>query len=197
MLNGRFAQFDGAGTAFDYFEATGFGRQPYCSLVSGPLMCVAGPQGLAIGAFCWVNPDTGETSNSVSDGSLMGFVLPVENNYNLWERVFIRNGLPFPQMIIRPGVACVVASMGVFRAKFPDGGCAGARVYANPINGLPYAGVGSQFTPITMDDSLITMDNTSVTFGELNLIPTRWTLTQSGTAGSRLLMSSFVKPLNS
>ncbi len=160
-------------------------------------MCVAGAQGLPIGAFCWVDPDTGEANNSVSDGALFGFVLPLANNYNLWERAFIRNGLPFAQMIVRPGVACVVASMGVFRAKFPNGGVAGSRVYANPITGLPYAIAGAQLAPVSMDDASVTMDDTAVTFDQLNLIPTRWTLTQSGTAGSRLLMSSFVKPLNS
>jgi hypothetical protein len=197
VLNGRFAQFDGAGTAFDYVEATGFGRQPYCSLVSGPDMCVAGPQGLAVGTFCWVDPNTGEASNTVTPASLLGFVLPLANNYNLWERAFIRDCPPFKQMILRPGVACVIASMGVFRAKFPNGGIAGARVYADPNTGLPYAISGPQLVPVSMDDASVTMDNASVTVDASSLIPTRWTLTQSGNPYSRLLMSSFVKPLNS
>lgn len=160
-------------------------------------MCVAGPQGLAIGAFCWVDPDTGEASNNISGGPLFGFVLPLENNYNLWERAYIRNCLPFQQMIIRPGVGCVVAVAGTFRAKFPNGGLAGSRVYADPSTGLPYALSGTEMQPVSVDDAQITMDDSAITMDQLNLIPTNWTLAQCGAAGSRLLMSTSVKPFNS
>lgn len=197
MLSGRFAQFDGAGTAFDYVEANGFGRQPFCSLTAGPRMVVAGPQGVAIGAFCWVDPDSGQASNSFFEASLFGFVLPIQNTYNLWERAFIRNSLPFQQMIVRPGVACAVASGGAFRAKFPEGGNAGDRVYADPNTGLPYAIGAGDLSPVSIDDSSVTMDDTNVTMDQLNLIPTRWTLTHGGSPGARLLMSTLVRPFNS
>lgn len=179
MPLGRVAQFAGAGTAFDWVEASGFGRQPYASLTSGSWMCVAGPQGVAIGAFCWVDPDTGQVNSTLSDGALLGFVLPLANSYNLWERVFMQypnRSLqpPFPQQLIRPGVACVVAQSGVFAPKFPLGGQVGTRVFTDPATGLPYSG------------------NVTGTY-----VATPWTLAQSGGPGARLRMSTFIKPFNS
>lgn len=136
-------------------------------------MVVAGPHGVAVGAFCWVDPDSGQANNSLSEASLFGFVLPIQNQYNLWERAFIRNGFPFQQMIVRPGVGCAVASSGAFRAKFSEGGNVGDRVFADVNTGLPYS--------TASDDR----------------IPTRWTLTQGGAAGALLLMSNLVRPFNS
>lgn len=171
------ARLDGAGTWFDYPEAIGFGRQPFASFVSGPWMCVAGPQGVAAGAFCWVDCGTGEVSNVQADGTLMGFALPHANPYNMWERVYIQNPVngspPFPQQITRPGVRCVVASAGVFSPKFPYGGQVGTRVYTDPATGLPYSG------------------NVTGTY-----VATSYTLLQSGGPGCRLRMSSFVQPFN-
>ena len=174
----RLARLEGAGTPFDWPEAVGFGRQPFVSLPSGPWMCVAGPQGVAIGAFCWVNPDTGEASNTQSAGTLIGFCLPHANPYNLWERVAIQypnESLqpPFPQQIVRPGVRCVVAASGVFSPKFPLGGQVGTLVYTDPATGLPYSG--------------------NVTG---NYVATSYTLAQSGGPNCRLRMSSFIQPFS-
>lgn len=174
----RASSSDGAGTAFDWPEAVGFGRQPFASLTCGPFGPVAGPQGLAIGAFCWLDPATGQATNVQSEGTLMGLVLPLANRYNLWERVYTQypvEGIPpFPQQIIRPGIACVIASSGVFSPKFPNGGEAGVKVFTDPTTGLPYSG------------------NTSGTY-----IATPWTLMQNGGPGARLRISTFVKPFNS
>lgn len=168
----------GAGTPFDYPEAVGFSRQPFCSLLSGPFMCVAGQQGVAAGTFCWVDVDTGETSNVQAPNTLLGFVLPHANPYNLWERVYIKfpvDGVPpFPQQITRPGVRCDIAAAGVFSPKFPNGGQVGTRVFADPATGLPYSG------------------NVTGTY-----IATPWTLMQSGGPGYRLRMSNFIKPFQS
>jgi hypothetical protein len=193
----RVAQYAGAGTAFDWQEAVGFGRQPFASLSCGPCSPVAGPNGLAIGAFCWLDTDTGQASNSFVPGALMGFVLPLANPYNLWQRAFVRQSFPFPQMVIRPGVSCVIAASGCFNVKFPDGGQAGSRVYADPQTGLPYVVAGGELMPVSFDESSITMDDTNVTMDQQNLIPTKWTLLQSGRPGSRLFMSTFVQPFNS
>lgn len=171
----RLAALDGAGTPFDWEEANGFGRQPFVSLSCGPCSPVAGPNGLAIGAFCWLDPDTGQASNSFSDGTLLGFVLPLANPYNRWQRAFIRPSFPFAQMVIRPGVGCVIAAAGVFHAKFPQGGQSGSQVYADPNTGLPYV----------------------LTDGSSGLIATPWTLMRGGAPGSRLPISTFVKPFNS
>lgn len=169
----RFGTLDGAGTPFDYPEAIGYGREPFASYPAGVGQCVAGPNGAAIGCFGWVDPDSRIVSNNYLVGALMGFVMPLANQYNLWERAFVRNCFPFSQMIVRPGVACVVASVGTFRAKFANGGQAGTRVFADPATGLPASG-----------------DTTG------SLIATPWTLTQSGQPGSRLLISQMVKPFN-
>jgi hypothetical protein len=139
---------------------------------------VAGPQGLAIGAFCWFDPDTGQASNVQSAGTILGLVLPLPNRYNLWERVYTQfpvDGLPpFPQQIIRPGVSCVIAQSGVFSPRFPNGGQVGTQVFADPATGLPYSG------------------NPTGTY-----IATPWTLAQSGGPGYRLRISGFIKPFTS
>lgn len=177
MSAGRIARLDGAGTAFDWPEAIGFGRQPFVSASLGPWQAQAGPQGLAIGSFGWIDLDTGLITNTYVDGTKLVFVLPLANPYNAWERVFIQppnfeTGFPpFAQMIIRPGVACITAVSGVFAPKFPSGGQAGAQVYADPATGLPYSG------------------NVTGTY-----LPTPWTLTRSGGCGAKLLMSSFLAP---
>ena len=171
----RFAQYGGAGTAFSWEEANGYGRQPFSSLTVGPFACIAaGPDGVAIGAFCWVDPDTGEANNLQSEGALLGFVLPLANQHNLWERVYMRSGWPFAQQIIRPGIGCGVAQSGVFSPKFPNGGLAGTQVFADPASGLPYSG--------------------NQTGG---YVATAWTLAQSGGPGCRLRMSSFLSPFQS
>lgn len=167
-----FAQLEGAGTPFNWTEAIGFGRQPFISFQSGAFECSAGPNGVAIGAFGWIDPKSGEVSNTVIAGAFMGIVLPLAYSYNQWERAYIQPGPPFPQMIIRPGIACTVATVGTFSMKFPDGGQAGMQVCADPATGLPYS--GNRGTDIA----------------------TRWTLCRSGEAGARLRISSLVKPFN-
>lgn len=192
------ARLDGAGTPFDWPEAIGYGRQPFVSMPSGAWMCVAGPDGLAVGAFCWVDPDTGEASNVQAEGALLGFALPVANPYNLWERAFIRApcGLnPFAQQIVRPGVQCVIAIAGDFIVKFPQGGAAGSKIGASPFTGLPYTGGCPSF--VTDSDGEIVFDSYgNPVIASVATIPTPWTLAQGGGPGSRLRMSSFIQPFN-
>jgi hypothetical protein len=137
-------------------------------------MTVAGPQGLAIGTFCWVDPDSGQAFNTQTPNTLFGFVLPLANRYNLWERVYTQYPIegvpPFPQEIIRPGVGCVIAASGVFSPKFPDGGEVGTQVFADPATGLPYSGNPGSY------------------------VATPWTLMQNGGPGAKLRMSTFVQP---
>jgi hypothetical protein len=166
-MSRRFSQYGGA----DWPEAVGFGRQPFTSLTCGPYAPVAGPLGLAIGAFCWLDPDTGIATNVQSEGALLGFTLPLANRHNLWERIYTQYPIegvpPFPQEIIRPGVGCVIAQSGVFSPKFPDGGQAGTQVFADPSTGLPYSGNPGSY------------------------IATPWTLMQNGGPGAKLCMSTF------
>jgi hypothetical protein len=168
----------GAGTWFDYPEAIGFSRAPFVSLPAGPWAWVAGTEGLAIGAFAWADPATGEVTNVQAPNTLLCFVLPLADPYNLWQRVYtvfpVDGVPPFPQQIIRPGVGCVLAQSGVFSPKFPNGGQVGMQVFADPATGLPYSG-----------------DVTG------NYVATGWTLLKSGGPGARLRMSSFIQPFNS
>lgn len=248
------ARFSGAGTPFDFPEAIGYSRSPFASTPAGSWQAVAGPNGVAIGAFGWFDTGTGQVGNVYAAGMLLVFVLPLWNPYNAWQRAYVEqpvygdifNGLavttassnqltitqtirgyirlgsplaganipvgtivadlgsytwqtggtltmsaaatasagpqtvtatppanacPFAQMIVRPGVECVTAVQGVFAPKFPLGGQVGTQVYADPATGLPYSGSAA------------------------GLMPTPYTLMQSGVPGARLRMSSFVSPL--
>lgn len=169
---GGFSNPDGAGTPFDWQEAIGFGRAPYASLVSGAWHCIAGPNGVAMGAFGWADPDTGQVNNQQSDGTQLGIVLPLAERYNLWERAYIRYGLSFPQLVIRSGFRCIVAVAGDFKLKFPQGGQIGMQVYTDPTTGLPFSG--------------------PVPYGAGG-IKTPWVLAQSGPPNTRLRVSSFIQ----
>jgi len=139
----------------------------------------AGPNGVAIGCACWVNPDTGEASNVQSEGTILGFVLPHANPYNLWERVYTQfpvDGVPpFRIRVIRPGVRCVIVMGGVFSPQFAQGGEAGRQVFTDPATGLLYSGPNPPGAPF---------------FG------TPWVLLSSGGPGARIRMSSYVLPFN-
>lgn len=167
------ARLTGAGTPFDWPEAIGFGRAPFASAPAGAWQCTAGPNGLAVNAFAWIDPATGQCSNNQPAVGLLGLVLPVANLYNLWERAYVSHVNGFRQLILRPGVACVLAVMGDFLMRFPLGATAGSRVYADPTTGLPY-----------------TDSN-----GGTN-VPTPWTAGQSCGAGGRARISTSVQPVN-
>ncbi|MGC8517916.1 MAG: hypothetical protein ACP5P4_05225 [Steroidobacteraceae bacterium] len=197
----RISRYSGAGTAFDYPEAIGFNRQPFASVCVGDWTCCAGPAGTAVGCFGWLDAESGQVTNYYYEpvtnngalvydasgqltfstnpipGAILVFVLPVANDYNLWERAYISypvNGVPpFSQEVVRPYVRCGAAVAGVFSPKFPNGGQVGTQVYANPYTGLPYSG------------------DTAGT-----LIATPYTLLQNGAPNGRLRMSSYVNPFN-
>lgn len=168
------ANLDGAGTPFDWTEAIGFGRAPYASVVSGAWHCVSGPNGVAIGCFGWADSETGRVNNYQTPGTQLGIVLPMAGKYNLWERAYIRYGLPFPQMIIRTGVRVIVAAIGDFMLKFPRGAQLGMQVYADPFNGLPFAG------PVPY----LTNGGT----------PTPWVTATQGPPNARIRVSTSIQP---
>lgn len=164
--------YSGAGTPFDWPLFNGYGRPPYASIDAGPFAIVAGPSGVAIGAFGWVNPDNGQVTNTQVAGAALGFVLPVvrleDPNVATWSRA---NG--FPQRVLRPGMGCVVAAIGEFMPVFPQGAVVGSQVYVDPTTGLPY-----------------TDSNGGAYIG------TNWTAMRSCGARSRGRISSFVSPFN-
>lgn len=166
-------RLQGAGTPFEWSEAIGFGRQPFACYPAGKGGLVAGPSGVVLGIFGWVDPDLLEVSNVQTEGFALGFVLPVFNLSN-FQRVFAQWGpLSGPELVLRQGLGCVVGVAGDFMTRFPLGGQAGNRVWADPATGLPYdADLGGY-------------------------VPTTWTLMQTACGcGARLRISSFVQPLN-
>jgi hypothetical protein len=87
------ARLSGAGTPFDFPEAIGYSRQPFASAPGAAWQAVAGPNGVAIGSFGWLNTDTGQIANVYAAASLLVFVLPIPNVYNAWERMYIQRPL--------------------------------------------------------------------------------------------------------
>jgi len=152
----------GAGSPFEWFPEIGYGRPPFAAFAAGPWQCTAGAQGVIPGIFGWMDPATGLVGNIEVEGGLLGFVLPVFNMYN-WQRAFtmpppgapVRPGFPvggyatplqpqvnpppYSQIVLRPGMACVLAVAGEFNTRFPQGAQVGQPVWTDPESGLPYA----------------------------------------------------------
>lgn len=163
-------RLNGAGTPFNWAAAIGYGREPYASIVAGKGALTAGPQGVQIGIFGWVDPVTGQVTNTQVAGALLGFVIPVLNWYN-WQRVMPSKNALGRVLIIRAGVECVIANQGDFTTTFLLGAQAGQQVYVDPATGFPYGGNPG------------------------GLVPTPWTVMESGcTCNAKLRISSFVKP---
>jgi hypothetical protein len=166
-------RLEGAGTPFNLPQAIGYGRQPYACYPAGKGGCVAGPSGVVMGIFGWLDPVALQVSNLYSAGFPLGFVLPV---FNLWnfQRVFAQfSPLTGSELVLRQGMECVLAVQGDFLARFPLGAQAGNQVWTDPATGLPYDADGGGY------------------------VATPWTLMQgSCECGARLRISSFVKPLN-
>lgn len=168
----REPSYSGGGTPFDWPLFIGYGRPPYASVDAGPFALTAGPNGLAVGAFAWVNPVNGQASNAQVEGGKFGFVLPVPRLADPEvATTSCANG--FPQRVLRPGMACVVGAVGEFEAAFPQGAQVGMQVYVDPATGLPY-----------------TNSNGGAYIG------TRWTAMQNCGARARARISSFVSPFN-
>ena len=187
------SRYFGAGTPFQWFLDTGYGRQPFTSFPAGKGGIAAGPDGIAIGQFGWVDPDLQTINWQLVDGwTMLAFVLPTYNGWN-WQRVYPQpspacsgitpnlSGLnpppatplaPFTLYMLRAGMQCVPAISGDFLTRFPLGGQAGNQVWADPSSGLPY------------DSDLG------------GYVATPWTLMQSGGCGAALRISSFNAPVN-
>jgi len=184
------SRWAGAGTPYVWPPSLGFDRQPFAAISAGLNQLQAGPNGLAIGIFCWADPVAGLVSNVQSANTLLGFALPTFNGWN-WQRTYLQpanNGVavnnsgllpppnttqaPFALMILRAGMPCVVAASGDFHIKFPLGATAGARVWADPATGLPYC------------------------FEADSYALTAWTCMQNSPPNSAVRISTFVSAFN-
>lgn len=116
-------------------------RNPRVTLLAGPLLLQAwGDEGVEVGVFAWVDPDTGHVENvRRSSDHPIGFVLPVAN----FETI------PRFWGVIPPGYQITLATRGDFFTIFPNGATRGQQVYASIFDGTPISGetADAQITP--------------------------------------------------
>lgn len=146
-------RLEGAGTPFNWPAAIGYGRQPFANVSAGAWALTAGPDGVQMGIFGWVDPATGQVTNVRPDGGgILGFVLPIRGMWN-WQRTTRTPlGAAVRGLILRAGMGVTLAAAGDFVTTFPFGGDAGAQVFTDPTTGVPYAGNpgGMVATPWTL-----------------------------------------------
>jgi len=114
---------------------------PYASLIGAR---AAGSVDVALGRFGWLDIDSGDVSNTASDGFPFGITmqrrgsLPNEGSAVYWRGLtrYLRSGKPI-----------TLAATGVFWVRFPQGASIGATVYADPATGIAYAADGGGFVP--------------------------------------------------
>jgi hypothetical protein len=141
----------------------GHGRSPYACFTAGSWGCTAGPNGLVVGCFGWVNPANQEVSNQQNSG-ILGFVIPGPWMFGPWgwsiafvqpppyawyPPAFVPGGYSTPiqpqenppeysQLVVRPGQGVIIQVAGDVKARFPLGAQAGNQVWTDPGSGLPY-----------------------------------------------------------
>lgn len=108
------------------------GVNPRASVLGGPGMYSAPVGGLIVGRFAWVDPTTGQVSQSFIDG-LLGF-LHRETN------AVITEFLGESTYVVNKGLPVALFDQGDFWAKFDAGATPGQRVWADPSNGKAIAG---------------------------------------------------------
>lgn len=111
------------------YEGAPASRNPYASVTSAR---AAGPIDLAMGRFGWVDPDTGDVSNTLVSPGALGIVVP---RFGLWSVVYLQRGVRY----LRSGKPVTVADTGDFFLRFPAGAYFGNTVYADPATGIASA----------------------------------------------------------
>lgn len=116
-------------------------NNPRVMLLAGPLALQSwGEDGVEVGVFAWVNPNTGRVENTRYNADQpLGLVMPMAN-YEPISRF---------QGIIPPGYEVTLASRGDFFVVFPNGATLGQQVYASIFDGTPISGetADTQVTP--------------------------------------------------
>lgn len=107
-------------------------NNPRAVVLAGPLELRAwGDEGVEVGVFAWVNPDTGRVENTRYNAAHpMGFVMPLTNYITI----------PRAWGVIPPGYQVTLASKGDFFTVFPNGATLGQQVYASVFDGAPISG---------------------------------------------------------
>lgn len=110
-----------------------FGVNPRASILGGAGQFVAPESGLVVGRFAWADLNTGELSQSLVEGSQIGF-LHRENN------AVITAFLGEAVYLVNEGLPVTLHDQGDFWGKFDAGATPGQLVYADPGNGKLIAG---------------------------------------------------------
>lgn len=128
--------------AYNAIEGAPVDCNPITSVVGGPGQNVAGPDGLVMGRFGWVDAN-GIATNARTDASQrLGFVLRL---YGTWQRVYWDSRRWF----LRAGLGAQILSRGDFWARFANGADAGQPVYADLLDGQCCSGqtADAELTP--------------------------------------------------
>ncbi|RVT95244.1 hypothetical protein EOD42_16800 [Rhodovarius crocodyli] len=95
---------------------------------AGEGQIVAGPLGVTVGRFVWVDP-SGTTATNYGSGPVAGFI-------HREQQGLITTFLAESSMLIRPGMPVTVMTGGDFWARSATGGIIGQKVYANYATGV-------------------------------------------------------------
>lgn len=134
-----------------------YGTNPRTTTIGGPGEFNSPAGGLNVGSFCWVDPDTGDVSQSYVVGSQLAFL---HRNNN----AVIVSFLAPASYVVNEGLPLDLFSGGDFWALFPAGATPGQRVYADEGTGAPVAGaattaaftasIGASFTGVVATNVL-------------------------------------------
>jgi hypothetical protein len=105
---------------------------PRCVFLSGRVPFLpAGDDGVEVGVFAWVDPDTGKVENTrYSNDYSIGFVLPTADY----------EALPLYSNTVPPNCQVSLAVKGEFFGRFRHGSKVGDRVYASVLDGSLISG---------------------------------------------------------
>lgn len=143
----RFAYGSPLGT--QVFEgAFALGIYPAASMPAPEGGCAAGPDGVILGRFGWLDPATGTVTNERTDDTQqLGVTIP--QFLNPRNRIYPALSAEGPVTKLRQGKNMTLASNGAFWLRFAGGAIPGQKVYANLLDGSAIAGqtVGAELTP--------------------------------------------------
>lgn len=111
-----------------------YGTNPRVLTLGGPGQYVAPPSGLTVGNFCWVNPDTGDVSQSYKAGYQVAFL---KRGNNAVITAFLAPAV----YSVYGGLPLDLFAQGDFWTAFAGGATPGDTVYADELTGAAVSGV--------------------------------------------------------
>lgn len=134
-----------------------YGTNPRVITIGGPGEYVAPLSGLTVGNFCWVNPDTGDVSQSYKAGYQVAFLKRGNN-------AVITGFLAFATYTVLQGLPLDLFAQGDFWTAFAGGATPGQVVYVDELTGAALSGpqntaaftasIGASFTGVVATNVL-------------------------------------------